>query len=236
MDKLGADFRGDPASACLEVLDPEQNNTFNDHYIELDYDLSKVMFITTANSLDIPDALLDRMEVIELSGYTENEKYQIGKNYLIPNSIKEVGLSIKEIRFSKPAILDIIRYYTREAGVRELERMIQKISRKWVRELEEAKEKGKKITACQSITKKNLEKYLGVKKYEFESALKTAKVGLVRGLAWTRVGGDLLTIEALLFPGKGKMVYTGSLGDVMQESIQAALTVVKSLGNNIKTP
>ncbi len=232
VDKLGMDFRGDPASALLEVLDPEQNNTFNDHYIELDFDLSQVMFITTANSYDIPDALLDRMEVIELSGYTESEKQTITHDYLIPKALEMVGLTSKEIRFSPAGILDIIRFHTREAGVRELERMIQKICRKHVRRLEETDEK----PSSKQINKKNLEDYLGVKKYEFETAHKKHEVGLARGMAWTRVGGDLLTIEGLIFPGKGKMVYTGSLGDVMQESIQTAATVVKRLGVGLNLP
>jgi len=226
VDKMAMDFRGDPASALLEVLDPEQNHTFNDHYLEVDYDLSDVMFIATANTLNIPAPLLDRMEVIHLPGYTEDEKLNIAKRYLVKKQLKNNGLDPSEISISDSAIRDIIRYYTREAGVRNLEREISKICRKVVKSiLLEKPDKRLQITA------KSLEKYLGVKRFRFGRAEVKDQVGQVTGLAWTEVGGDLLTIEAAILPGKGKPTYTGSLGDVMQESIQAAMTVVRSRTN-----
>jgi ATP-dependent Lon protease len=223
IDKMARDFRGDPASALLEVLDPEQNNTFNDHYLEVDYDLSDVMFLATANSLDIPDALRDRMEVIELSGYTETEKMHIAKDYLVTRQVEANGLQPHEMRLHDKAILDVIRYYTREAGVRNLERAIAKICRKVLKE--RLLDKAKKTTV---ITPKNLDDYLGVKKYRFGLAEKKNSVGYVTGLAWTQVGGDILMIEAQTLEGKGKSQYTGSLGEVMQESISAAMTVVRT--------
>ena len=223
VDKMAMDFRGDPASALLEVLDPEQNNSFNDHYLEVDYDLSEVMFVTTANSLNIPPALLDRMEVIRLSGYTEDEKVKIASKYLNPKQIKANGLKEDEIVVNESSIRDIIRYYTREAGVRNLEREIANICRKVVKQLLKKPESKKK-----SITPKQLEKLLGVKRYRFGRAEEEDRVGQVTGLAWTEVGGDLLTIEAAIVPGKGKATRTGKLGEVMQESIEAAMTVVRS--------
>ncbi len=223
VDKMSMDFRGDPASALLEVLDPEQNNTFNDHYLEVDYDLSEVMFVTTANTLNIPPALLDRMEVIRLAGYTEDEKLNIATRYLIRKQVEANGLSEKEISIGESAIRDIIRYYTREAGVRNLEREISKICRKVVKQLVLTPSR-KKLT----ITSRNVEKFLGVKRFRFGRAEEEDRIGLVTGLAWTEVGGDLLTIEAAVIPGKGKLTHTGQLGDVMQESIQAAMTVVRS--------
>lgn len=223
IDKMSMDFRGDPSSALLEVLDPEQNNAFNDHYLEVDYDLSNVMFITTANSLDIPPALADRMEILRLEGYTEDEKLNIAIKYLIPKQLKENGLQETEIKITKDAILDIVRYYTREAGVRSLERSIAKICRKVVKNIL-LKPNKKKIV----ITASSLEKYLSVRQYHFGLAEKNDQIGHVTGLAWTEVGGELLTIEVAIIPGKGNSIYTGSLGDVMQESIQAAVTVVRS--------
>lgn len=223
VDKMSMDFRGDPASALLEVLDPEQNNTFNDHYLEVDYDLSDVMFIATANSLDIPDALLDRMEVIRIAGYTEDEKLHIATKYLIPKQVAENGLKPKEISFLDEAVVEIIRYYTREAGVRNLEREIAKICRKVVRDILRNKETAPIVVAAADV-----EKYLGVKIFYFGATDKKNQIGQVHGLAWTEVGGDLLTIEAVVIPGKGKTIYTGHLGEIMQESIHAALTVVKS--------
>jgi ATP-dependent Lon protease len=223
VDKMAMDFRGDPASALLEVLDPEQNNTFNDHYLEVDYDLSEVMFVTTANSLNIPPALLDRMEVIRLSGYTEDEKVNIAKQYLIPKQIERNGLKEKEITISEKAVRDIIRYYSREAGVRNLEREIANICRKAVKQL--LKKSGSRRIV---VTPKQLEKMLGVKRYRYGRAEEEDRVGQVTGLAWTEVGGDLLTIEAAVVPGKGKAIHTGQLGDVMKESIEAAMTVVRS--------
>ena len=223
VDKMGADFRGDPSSALLEVLDPEQNHTFSDHYIEVDFDLSDVMFVATSNSYNIPAALLDRMEVIRLSGYTEDEKTSIAQRYLLQKQIKNNGLQESEISVAESAIRDIIRYYTREAGVRSLEREISKICRKVVKMLL-LKKNEKKAT----ITSKNLDKYLGVRRYDFGVAVKENQIGQVVGLAWTEVGGDLLTIEAVSMPGKGGVIRTGTLGDVMKESIEAARTVVRS--------
>lgn len=223
VDKMGADFRGDPSSALLEVLDPEQNHTFSDHYLEVDFDLSDVMFVATSNSYNIPAALLDRMEVIRLSGYTEDEKSSIAQRYLLPKQIKNNGLKEEEITISETAIRDIIRYYTREAGVRSLDREISKICRKVVKMLL-LKKQDKKVT----VTCKNLDKYLGVRRYDFGMAVKENQVGQVVGLAWTEVGGDLLTIEAVSMTGKGNIIRTGTLGDVMKESIEAARTVVRS--------
>ncbi len=223
LDKMSMDFRGDPSSALLEVLDPEQNNVFNDHYLEVDFDLSDVMFVATANTLNIPAPLLDRMEVIRIPGYTEDEKINIAMRYLLHKQIKNNGLREEEINVSENAIRDIIRYYTREAGVRNLEREISKICRKVVKELV-LKERGKKI----SVTPRNIDKYLGVKRFRYGLAEEHDQVGQVTGLAWTEVGGELLTIESTIVPGKGKMIHTGQLGDVMQESIQAATTVVRS--------
>jgi len=223
VDKMGADFRGDPSSALLEVLDPEQNHTFADHYVEVDFDLSDVMFVATSNSYNIPPALLDRMEVIRLSGYTEDEKTSIAQRYLLPKQIKNNGLKDGEISVAESAIRDIIRYYTREAGVRSLEREISKICRKVVKMLL-LKKSEKKL----AVTSKNLDKYLGVRRYDFGLAAKENQIGQVVGLAWTEVGGDLLTIEAVQVPGKGGVIRTGTLGDVMKESIEAARTVVRS--------
>ena len=223
VDKMAMDFRGDPASALLEVLDPEQNDSFNDHYLEVDYDLSEVMFITTANSLNIPAPLLDRMEVIRLAGYTEDEKVNIAKRYLIPKQIKNNGLKPKEIKISDSGIREIIRYYSREAGVRNLEREIATVCRKVVKQILK-RDTGRAI----SVTAKSVGKYLGVKRFRYGLAEAEDRVGQVTGLAWTEVGGDLLTIESVVVPGKGKETYTGSLGDVMQESIKAAMTVVRS--------
>ncbi|MGB5831133.1 MAG: endopeptidase La [Thiohalocapsa sp.] len=223
IDKMAMDFRGDPASALLEVLDPEQNHTFNDHYLEVDFDLSEVMFVGTANTLNIPPALLDRMEVIRLAGYTEDEKANIAERYLIPKQMKNNGLKDGELVIRETAIRDIVRYYTREAGVRNLEREISKICRKVVKEV-----LLKKRDTTIAVTPKALEKYLGVRRFRFGLADEHDQVGQVTGLAWTEVGGELLRIESALVPGKGKLTYTGQLGDVMQESIQAALTVVRS--------
>jgi ATP-dependent Lon protease len=220
---MAMDFRGDPASALLEVLDPEQNHTFNDHYLEVDFDLSEVMFVGTANTLNIPPALLDRMEVIRLAGYTEDEKVNIAERYLIPKQMRNNGLKSGEVTIREAAIRDIIRYYTREAGVRNLEREISKICRKVVKEV-----LLKKRQASIVVTPKSLEKYLGVQRFRFGRADEHDQVGQVTGLAWTEVGGELLRIESALVPGKGKFTYTGQLGDVMQESIQAALTGVRS--------
>jgi ATP-dependent Lon protease len=228
VDKLGQDWRGDPSSALLEVLDPEQNNTFTDHYIEVEYDLSEVMFVATANTLNIPAPLLDRMEVIRLSGYTEDEKVNIAMQYLLPKQMKNNGLKDGEVSVTEPAIRDIVRYYTREAGVRSLEREISKVCRKAVKQLltekQESEGKAKRIT----VTPRNLDKFLGVRKFSFGMAEKKNQVGQVTGLAWTEVGGELLTIETVTMPGKGKTITTGKLGEVMQESIQAALSVVRN--------
>jgi len=223
VDKMGMDFRGDPSSALLEVLDPEQNSTFVDHYIEVEYDLSDVMFVATANTLNIPPALLDRMEVIRLSGYTEDEKLNIAKRYLLPKQVKDHGLDEDELSVSESALRDIVRYYTREAGVRSMEREISKICRKVVKTLLVKKSKEKMI-----INSRNLSKYLGVRRYTYGMADEKNQVGQVTGLAWTEVGGELLRIEAVVLPGKGKTITTGKLGEVMQESIQAALSVVRS--------
>ena len=223
VDKLGMDFRGDPSSALLEVLDPEQNHTFVDHYVEVEYDLSEVMFVATANTLNIPPALLDRMEVIRLSGYTEDEKVNIAVRYLMPKQMKNNGVKQNELSITESAIRDIIRYYTREAGVRNLEREISKICRKTIKGLLTKGER-KRVT----VTARNLDKFLGVRRYTYGIAEKQNQVGQVTGLAWTEVGGELLTIEVAVMPGKSKTITTGKLGEVMQESIQAALSVVRS--------
>ncbi|HOY69253.1 MAG TPA: endopeptidase La [Methylotenera sp.] len=229
VDKMGQDMRGDPSSALLEVLDPEQNHTFADHYVEVEYDLSDVMFVATANSMNIPAALLDRMEIIHLSGYTEDEKVNIAMRYLLPKQLKTHGLKTAEVEVSEAAIRDVVRYYTREAGVRRLEQEVSKICRKVVKELltNKAKE-GVKAAKKINITPKNLDKYLGVQRYDFGVAAKENQVGQVTGLAWTSVGGELLTIEAVLLPGKGKTTTTGKLGEVMKESTMAAMSVVRS--------
>ena len=223
VDKMSMDFRGDPSSALLEVLDPEQNHAFNDHYLEVDYDLSHVMFVATANTLNIPPPLLDRMEVIRLSGYTEEEKLNIALRYLLPKQMQNAGLEADELTIPEEAIRDIIRYYTREAGVRNVEREIAKICRKVVKQ-----KVGDRIEGTIEVTSDNIEKYLGVKRFRFGRKEEEDRVGQVTGLAWTEVGGDLLTIEAVVMSGKGKATYTGQLGDVMQESIQAAMTVVRA--------
>ncbi|MFM8510505.1 MAG: endopeptidase La, partial [Betaproteobacteria bacterium] len=223
IDKLGMDFRGDPSSALLEVLDPEQNHTFSDHYIEVDFDLSDVMFVATSNSLNIPPALLDRMEVIRLSGYTEDEKVNIAQTYLLPKQRKNNGVKDSELDVQEGAIRGIIRYYTREAGVRSLEREVGKICRKVVKGLQL-----KKYTGTVVVNEENLNDFLGVRKFDFGRAEKTNQVGQVVGLAWTEVGGDLLTIEAAVMNGKGNIIRTGQLGDVMKESVEAARTVVRS--------
>jgi ATP-dependent Lon protease len=223
VDKMSMDFRGDPSSALLEVLDPEQNSTFNDHYLEVDFDLSEVMFVCTANSLNIPPPLLDRMEVIRLAGYTEDEKLNIATRYLVPKQMKQNGLNDGELTISDSALTDVIRFYTREAGVRNLEREIARICRKVVKQvLLRPRKSGMRVTH------KNLGKYLGVQRFRYGRADETDAVGQVTGLAWTEVGGELLTIESAIVPGKGKLIQTGQLGDVMQESIQAAMTVVRS--------
>lgn len=222
VDKMGMDFRGDPSSALLEVLDPEQNNTFVDHYIEVEYDLSDVIFVATANTLNIPPALLDRMEVIQLSGYTEDEKLNIATRYLLTKQMRNHGLEENELSVSDSALRDIARYYTREAGVRAMEREISKICRKAVKAMLLKKGKNKVI-----VTSRNLDKYLGVRRFTYGVAEEKNQVGQVTGLAWTEVGGELLTIEAVVLPGKGKTITTGKLGEVMQESIQAALSVVR---------
>jgi ATP-dependent Lon protease len=223
VDKMAMDFRGDPSSALLEVLDPEQNSTFSDHYLEVDFDLSEVMFVCTANSLNIPAPLLDRMEVIRLPGYTEDEKSAIARRYLLPKQMKQNGLKDDELKVSDPSILDIVRYYTREAGVRNLEREISKICRKSVKQLLTTPE-----TKVVSVVPKNLNKYLGIRRFRYGLAEEQDHIGQVTGLAWTEVGGELLTIESAVVPGKGKLTHTGQLGEVMQESIQAAMTVVRS--------
>jgi ATP-dependent Lon protease len=225
---MSVDFRGDPSSALLEVLDPEQNHTFSDHYLEVDCDLSEVMFIATANTLNIPAPLLDRMEVIRLSGYTEDEKAHIAIQYLIPKQLVNNGLKPGEIAVQTAAIRDVIRYFTREAGVRNIEREISKIFRKVAKQL-----LLKKSETRVTITPKNLDKYLGVRRYRYGSAEQNSQVGQVTGLAWTEVGGELLTIESAVVPGKGKTTYTGKLGEVMQESISAAMTVVRSRASKL---
>jgi len=229
IDKMGMDHRGDPASALLEVLDPEQNSTFNDHYLEVDYDLSEVLFVCTSNSMNIPGPLLDRMELIRIPGYTEDEKLNIARRYLVPKQIKQNGLKPKELEISDSAIIDIIRYYTREAGVRGLERELAKVCRKVVKELA----LGTAEASTLSVTGEQLEHYLGVQKHSFGRAEEQDQVGQVTGLAWTQVGGDILTIEAAIVPGKGRQILTGSLGDVMKESIQAALTVVRNRAESL---
>jgi ATP-dependent Lon protease len=223
IDKLGMDFRGDPSSALLEVLDPEQNHTFSDHYVEVDFDLSDVMFIATSNSMNIPPALLDRMEVIRLAGYTEDEKVNIAQRYLCPKQAKNNGIKDEEMEVTESAIRGIIQYYTREAGVRSLEREISKICRKTVKSI-----LLKKVTGKVIVTDENLNDFLGVRKFDFGRAEKKNQVGQVVGLAWTEVGGDLLTIESTMMPGKGVIIRTGSLGDVMKESVEAARSVVRS--------
>ncbi len=232
IDKMSNDFRGDPASALLEVLDPEQNHSFNDHYLEVDLDLSEVMFVATANSYNIPGPLLDRMEVIHIPGYTEDEKVNIATQYLLSKQIKANGLKPEEVEISVDAIREIVRYYTRESGVRGLEREISKICRKVVKEIALAGpkpvRKGRKKAAGIKVTPANISNYLGVRRHDFGRAEEQAEIGLVTGLAWTEVGGDLLQIEATLMPGKGNLQHTGQLGDVMQESVKAALTVVRS--------
>ncbi len=228
IDKIAMDMRGDPSSALLEVLDPEQNNTFSDHYMEVDYDLSEVMFVATSNSMNIPGPLLDRMEVIRLPGYTEDEKLNIVSKYLIPKQLKNNGLKETELSISDGAIRDIVRYYTREAGVRSIEREVAKISRKVVKEILLDK-KTKKV----SVTSRNIEKYLGVRRYRYGSVEQENQVGQVTGLAWTEVGGEILTIETVVMPGKGKNSVTGQLGDVMKESIQAAMSVVRSRSDSL---
>ena len=229
IDKMSMDFRGDPSSALLEVLDPEQNNAFNDHYLEVDLDLSEVMFVATSNSLNIPGPLLDRMEVIRIPGYTEEEKLNIAMRYLLPKQIKGNGLKPEELKVAESAVRDIVRYYTRESGVRSLEREIAKICRKVVKEIALAgpSKKGAKKNVV-NVTSKNLDKYLGVRRYDFGRAEEQNEVGLVTGLAWTEVGGDLLQIESTLVPGKGQLLLTGQLGDVMKESASAALSVVRA--------
>ena len=222
IDKLGQDFRGDPASALLEVLDPEQNNKFNDHYLEIDLDLSDVMFVTTANSINLPQALLDRMEIIRLEGYTEDEKFEIAKRHLVEKQIEAHGLKLEEFSISDDALRDVIRYYTREAGVRTLEREIAKLARKSLRRILEGKDKSIVITP------ENLADFSGVRKFRHDMGEEENQIGAVTGLAWTEVGGELLTIEAVTVPGKGNIKTTGKLGEVMSESIQAALSYVKA--------
>jgi ATP-dependent Lon protease len=222
IDKMGMDFRGDPSSALLEVLDPEQNSTFMDHYLEVEYDLSNVMFITTANTLNIPPALMDRMEIIRIAGYTEDEKVEIAKRHLLPKAIREHALQPKEFTVSEEAIREVIRVYTREAGVRNLERELMKLARKAVTEIVKTKKKSIRIT------EKNLDEYLGVPRFRYGQVEGEDQVGVVTGLAWTEVGGELLTIEGVMMPGKGKMTVTGNLRDVMKESISAAASYVRS--------
>ncbi len=231
VDKMGMDFRGDPASALLEVLDPEQNHTFQDHYVEVDFDLSDVMFVATSNSFNIPPALLDRMEVIRLAGYTEDEKVHIARQYLLPKQMKSNGVRTEELTVADAALRDITRYYTREAGVRGMDREIARICRKVVKAQMTKKKEGKV-----QVTAKSLDKYLGVRRYSYGIAEKTNQVGQVTGLAWTEVGGELLTVEAVRLPGKGKVDTTGKLGDVMQESIKAAISVVRSRAKMLGIP
>ena len=231
VDKMSMDFRGDPSSALLEVLDPEQNNKFGDHYLEVDYDLSEVMFVATANTLNIPSPLRDRMEIIRISGYTEDEKLNIATRYLVEKQKRNNGLNDEEIVFRKSALVDIVRYYTREAGVRSLEREIAKICRKVAKEL-----LLNEIKRTVTVTSRSLQKYLGVRQFRYGKAEDENRIGQVTGLAWTEVGGELLTIEAAVMPGKGKQSYTGKLGDVMQESIQAAMTVVRTRSRQYGIP
>lgn len=226
LDKMSSDYRGDSASAMLEVLDPEQNHKFNDHYLEIDYDLSQVMFLATANSFKFPQALLDRMEIIQISGYTEDEKFHIAKNHLIDKQMKNNGIKAEEIFFKDSAIINIIRYYTREAGVRDLDRIIGKICRKVVKQFTIKERK-----SCANINSKNLKDFLGVRKFRFGLAEKENQIGQVTGLAWTEMGGDLLNIEARTYKGKGKIKYTGQLGDVMKESIDTAISVTRSISD-----
>jgi len=228
IDKLGTDFRGDPSSALLEVLDPEQNHKFGDHYVEVDFDLSDVMFVATSNSMNIPPALLDRMEVIRLSGYTEDEKANIALKYLLPKQMENNGVKASELQVTEDAVRDVIRYYTREAGVRSLERELGKICRKVVKGL-----LLKKYQPQMVVNSDNLNEFLGVRKHTYGRAEQENQVGQVVGLAWTEVGGDLLTIEAALMPGKGVITSTGSLGDVMKESVAAARTVVRSRARHL---
>ncbi len=229
IDKMSSDMRGDPASALLEVLDPEQNNAFNDHYLEVDYDLSDVMFVATSNSMNIPGPLLDRMEVIRLSGYTEDEKLNIAMQHLLPKQLKRNGVKDDELKVEESAIIGIIRYYTREAGVRSLEREISKICRKAVKQILLGKQSKPVV-----VNMENLKEFLGVQRFDYGKAEESNQVGQVTGLAWTEVGGDLLTIETTAVPGKGKLTFTGSLGDVMQESIQAAVTVVRARAEKLR--
>lgn len=243
IDKMGMDMRGDPASALLEVLDPEQNNTFNDHYLEVDYDLSDVFFVCTSNSMDIPGPLLDRMEVIRLPGYTEEEKRNIAERYLVPKQIKNNGLKPEELEITEDAITDLIRYYTKEAGVRGLEREVARIARKVVKEQSlkaNAENNGKRKKATKfaktTVGPEQLDHYSGVRKFSYGRAEEKDQIGIVTGLAWTQVGGELLNIEAVSMPGKGRQTKTGSLGDVMQESIQAALTFVRSRSTVLGLP
>jgi ATP-dependent Lon protease len=238
VDKMGQDMRGDPSSALLEVLDPEQNHTFVDHYVEVEYDLSDVMFVATSNSLNIPEALMDRMEIIRLAGYTEDEKLNIAMRYLVPKQLKAHGLKAGEIEISEASVQEIIRYYTREAGVRSLDREISKICRKVVKVILTAKLSLPKDGKVEQIvvTPAVVEKYLGVQRFDYGLAAKENQVGQVTGLAWTQVGGDLLTIESVAMPGKGKTITTGKLGDVMQESIQAAMSVVRSRAKRLGIP
>ncbi|TCV87362.1 endopeptidase La [Sulfurirhabdus autotrophica] len=232
VDKMGQDFRGDPSSALLEVLDPEQNHTFVDHYVEVEYDLSDVMFVATANTMNIPGPLLDRMEIIRLSGYTEDEKVNIAMRYLLDKQMQNHGLKPTELIVSESAIRDIVRYYTREAGVRSLDREVAKICRKVVKTLLLKQARGNKVT----VNARNLDKFLGVRRFSYGIAEKNNQIGQVTGLAWTEVGGELLTIESALLPGRGKMITTGKLGEVMQESIQAALSVVRSRSRILGIP
>ncbi len=238
VDKMGQDMRGDPSSALLEVLDPEQNHTFVDHYVEVEYDLSDVMFVATSNSLNIPEALMDRMEIIRLAGYTEDEKLNIAMRYLVPKQLKAHGLKVAEIEITEASVQEIIRFYTREAGVRSLDREISKICRKVVKDILTTKLTLPKDGRIEKIvvTPEVVEKYLGVQRFDYGLAAKENQIGQVTGLAWTQVGGDLLTIESVAMPGKGKMITTGKLGDVMQESIQAAMSVVRSRAKRLGIP
>jgi len=239
---MSTDFRGDPSSALLEVLDPEQNHTFTDHYLEVEYDLSDVMFVATANTMNIPEPLLDRMEVIRIPGYTEMEKFNIAERYLLPRKMEDNGLDSSELSVSDDAIMEIIRSYTREAGVRNLEREVSKICRKVVRKVFELESEAGSNTDSDSdnskgqlisVTAENIDEYLGVPRHRHGQAEKENKIGQVTGLAWTSVGGELLTIESAVVPGKGKLSSTGQLGDVMQESITAAMMVVRSRAESL---